>query len=324
MATLSTGALTLLDWAKRRDPDGKTAKIVEMLDDMVWKEGNLPTGHRVTIRTGLPTVYWRLLNQGVPPSKSTTAQVDEGLGMLEAWSEVDKDLAILNGDADAFRLSEAKSFLEAMNQEVQQTLLYGNAGLAPEEFTGLATRYSSLSAGNADNIIDAGGTGSDNTSIWLVAWGEETAHGIFPKGSKAGLIHEDYGETTIEVTAGIAGNRMRALQERYQWKPGIVVKDWRYVVRVANIDVSDLALATPPDLIAFMEAADEVIPNELGRRVFYVNRRVSRYLRKQVRVSVGNGGGITFENFAGKRVMMFDDVPIRRVDQILTTESRVV
>jgi len=331
-ATLSTGALTLIDWAKRLDPDGKVPRIVELLnqrnsilDDMRWIEGNLPTGHRTTIRTGLPTVYWRLLNQGVPPSKSTTAQVDEDAGMLEAWSEVDKDLALLNNNVSAFRLSEAKAFLEAMNQEMAQTIIYGNSGVAGEEFTGLAPRYSAISgAQNAENIVDAGGTGSDNTSIWLVAWGEETVHGMFPRGSKAGLLHEDYGEVTVEVTAGIAGNRMRALQERYQWKAGLVVKDWRYVVRIANIDVSDLAGGTPPDLIGFMEQADEIIPDELGNRVFYVPRRASRYLRKQVRVAVGNGGGLTFENFAGKRIMMFDGVPIRKVDSILLTEARVV
>ncbi len=329
--TLSTGALTLIDWAKRLDPQGKVPTIVELLaqtnqilDDMLFREGNLPTGHRTTIRTGLPAVYWRLLNQGVAPSKSSTAQVDEQAGMLEAWSEVDKDLALLNGNVSQFRLSEAKAFLEAMNQEMAQTVIYGNSGLAPEEFTGLAPRFSAIAgATNAENIIDGGGTGSDNTSIWLVAWGEETVHGIFPKGSKAGLVHEDYGEVTVEVTAGIAGNRMRALQERYQWKAGLVVKDWRYAVRICNIDVSDLAGAAPPDLISMMEQAEEIIPNELGRKAFYAPRRVTRYLRKQVRTSVANGGGLTFENFAGKRIMAFDGIPIRKVDAILLTEARV-
>lgn len=331
-ATLATGALTLLDWAKRLDPDGKVPTIVELLgqtnellDDMRWREGNLPTGHRTTIRTGLPTVYWRMLNQGIPPSKSTTAQIDEQAGMLEAWSEVDKDLILLNGNASSFRLSEAKAFLEAMNQEMASTLVYGNGGLAPEEFTGLAPRYSAIAgASNADNIIDAGGLGSDNTSLWLVAWGEETAHGIFPKGSKAGLVHEDFGEVTVEVTAGIAGNRMRAMQERYQWKSGLVVKDWRYVVRIANIDVSDLAGGTPPDLIDAMEAAEEILPNNLGQRVFYANRRVRRYLRKQVRADVAAGGGLTFENYLGKPALMFGTTPIRRLDALLNTEARVV
>ncbi len=330
MATLSTGALTLLDWAKRLDPDGTVPQIVELLAqtneilaDMSWIEGNLPTGHRTTVRTGLPTVYWRMINQGVPPSKSSTAQVDEQAGMLEAWSEVDVDLAKLNGNINAFRLSEAKAFIEAMNQEMAQTIFYGNGGLAPEEFTGLAPRYSSLSAGNAENIIDAGGSGSDNTSIWLVSWGPETVHGIFPKGSKAGLVHEDYGEVTVEVTAGVAGNRMRALQERYQWKGGVSVRDWRHVVRIANIDASDLLGGSPADLVDFMEQAVEMLPNDTGRKAFYMNRRARRILRRIVRTDVAAGGGLTYENFGGKSILTFDGVPIRRADQLLNTEARV-
>jgi hypothetical protein len=269
-------------------------------------------------------VAWRLINSGVTPSKSTTAQIDEQAGILEAWSEVDKDLIILNGNEAATRMSEARAFIEAMNQEMASTLFYGNVGLAPEEFTGLAPRYSSLSAGNATNIIDAGGTGSDNTSIWLVAWDEETISGIFPKGSKAGLIHEDYGEVTVEVTAGLAGQRMRALQERWQWKAGIALKDWRYVVRIANIDVSNLAGGSPADLIDLIENALEIIPNALGRQVLYMNRTVGRYLRKQERGDVSTGGGITFENVEGRRVMDFGGTPVRRVDAILNTEARVV
>jgi hypothetical protein len=244
---LATNALTLLDWAKRLDPDGKVPVIVELLSqtneilmDMVWREGNLPTGHRTTVRTGLPTVAWRLLNQGVQPSKSTTAQIDEQAGMLEAWSSVDKDLAILNGNVNAFRLSEAKAFLEAMNQEMAQTLFYGNAGLAPEEFTGLSVRYSLSTAANGSHVLKAGGAGADNASMWLVVWGEETVTGIFPKGSKAGLIHEDRGEQVLQNAGGVTGAQMVALVERFQWKGGIAVKDWRYAVRICNIDVSDL------------------------------------------------------------------------------------
>lgn len=330
-ATLSTNTLTLADWASRLDPDGKTAAIVEMLNqsneilqDMTFIEGNLPTGHLTTVRTGLPAVAWRLINSGVTPSKSTTAQITEAAGILEAWSEVDLDLLQLNGNQAATRMSEARAFIEAMNQEMAQTLFYGNSSLAPEEFTGLAPRYSSLSAGNSTNIIDAGGTGSDNTSIWLVAWDPETVTGIFPKGSKAGLQHNDYGEVTVEVTSGVAGQRMRAMQERWQWKAGIALKDWRYVVRICNIDVSDLNTGSAADLISLMERAEEIIPNNLGRRVFYGNRTIGRYARKQIRTSVSNGGGLTFENVEGKRVGEFDGVPFRRVDAILNTEARVV
>jgi hypothetical protein len=332
MAALGTGNLTLADWAKRLDPDGKVPSIVELLnqtnevlDDMQWREGNLPTGHRTTVRTGLPAVAWRLLNQGVTPSKSTTAQIDEQAGMLEAWSEVDTDLLKLNGNEKATRLSEAMAFLEAMNQEMVQTLFYGNGGLAPEEFTGLSVRYATTAGGaaNADNIIKAGGVGADNTSIWLVCWGQETITGIFPKGSKAGLLHEDFGEVTVEMVAGLPGSRMRAMQERWQWKAGIALKDWRYVVRIANVDVSDAGVLNAKTIINAMETATETVPNRLGSPVFYMNRTMRRLLRKQVREGVGGGGGLTFENFAGKRILTFDGVPIRVVDQLLNTEALV-
>jgi hypothetical protein len=327
---LGTGNLTLADWAKRLDPDGKVPTIVELLaqtneilKDMVWREGNLPTGHRTTVRTGLPAVAWRLLNNGVVPSKSTTAQIDEQAGMLEAWSEVDKDLALLNGNVGAFRLSEARAFIEAMNQEMAQTLFYGNGGLAPEEFTGLSVRYASSAAANGSNVIKAGGVDVDNASVWLIAWDEETVSGIFPKGSKAGLIHEDYGEVTVEMTAGLPGSRMRALQERFQWKAGIAVKDWRYAVRICNLDVSLMNAGVTIDIIALMEQALETLPNAMGRKVFYANRTARRYMRKFTRTAVGGGGGLTYENVNGRPALSFGDTPIRLVDALLNTEALV-
>src|ERR1700712_4572078 len=123
MALLTTGQLTLADWAKRQDPNGTVAKVGELLsqtndilEDAVFVEANQATGHRLTIRTGLPQVYYRMINQGVPTSKSTTTQVDEAVGILEARSHIDVELAKLNGATAAFRLSEDQAFIEAMNQ----------------------------------------------------------------------------------------------------------------------------------------------------------------------------------------------------------------
>ena len=161
MATLASGFLTFADWAKRLDPEGKIetniAEILnqtnEILDDAVFVEGNLPTGHRVTIRTGLPSVYWRSVNQGVPRSKSTSVQVDESCGMLEAYSAVDKDLAELNGNTADFRWSEDQPFLESMAQTQAQTLFYGNPGTDPRQYLGLATRYGTISGSNDASLV---------------------------------------------------------------------------------------------------------------------------------------------------------------------------
>ena len=334
MAVLSTGTLTLADWAKRLDPDGKVPVIVELLAqtneilmDMRWIEGNLPTGHRTTVRTGLPSVAWRLLNQGVQPSKSRTVQIDEQSGMLEAWSEVDVDLAKLNGNIAAFRLSEARAFIEAMNQEMASTLFYGNGGLAPEEFTGLAPRYATISgATNGSHVLSGGGAGSDNSSIWLVVWGDQSCMGIFPKGSKAGLIHDDYGEVTVETTAGVGGSRMRALQERWQWKSGIALKDWRYVVRIANIDISNLVAKTSAaDLIELMIKAIHRIPTlSMGKPAFYMNRTVFEMLDIQRRDDVISGGGLTYADVDGVIRPSLRGIPIAKCDALLETEATVV
>lgn len=332
MATLGASVLTLADWAKRLDPDGKVPIIAELLGqtneiltDMLWAEGNLPIGHRLTMRTGLPTVAWRLLNQGVTPSKSTTTQVTEQTGMLEAWSEVDKDLADLNGNVNAFRLSEARAFIEAMNQEMAGTLFYGNSGTAPEEFTGLSPRYSSTTATNGQNIISGGGTGSDNSSVWLVSWSEMACFGLFPKGTKAGLVHEDHGEVTVETTAGIAGNRMRAYQDRWQWKAGVALKDWRYVVRIPNIDISALvAKSSAADLTELMIKAMYRLPTlNFGRPVFYMNRTCLEFLDIQRRDDITSGGGLTWDTVDGKRTASFRGIPIRLVDQLTEAEAQV-
>ena len=331
MPTVGSTVLTLEDWAKRLDPDGKTPDIAELLaqtngilDDMLWKMGNLPTGERVTVRTGLPVPVWRLLNQGVVPTKSTTAQIDEQTGMLEAWSEVDVDLAMLNGNTPAFRLSEAQAHLEGMNQEMAQTLFFGNASLAQEEFTGFATRYSSLTADIGQNILDAGGTGSDNSSVWLVVWGPQTVYGIFPKESMAGLDHKNLGQETVETVAGVGGARMLAFRDRFQWKAGLAVKDWRFAVRIANIDISDLVAGTGADLVEEMIQALHRIPNMyMGRPSFYMNRTCFQFLDIQRRNDVISGGGLKFENVDGRVIGFFRGIPIRKVDQLTEAEAQV-
>ena len=339
MATLATTNLTLADWAKRTDPDGRVPVVAELLsqtneilDDAVFKEGNLPTGERVVIRTGLPTVYWRALNQGIPSTKSTTAQVDEACGMLEARSEVDKDLAMLNGNTAQFRLSEDTAFLEAMNQTQAQTLFYGNPTTEPKSFLGLAGRYSTLTGTIGTNVLDAGGsTATSQSSIFLVCWGDNTVYCPFPKGSKAGLIHEDLGEQTVYDS----GNRMQAYSTRYQWKNGLVVKDWRYVVRIANIESSVLmaqtgdqaTTAVDTNIVNLMARAIYKIPNmSMGRCAFYMNRKIhaglsSMALSKTQNVLAINDGLAQF----GKphAWLSFLGVPLRKCDQLINTEAVV-
>jgi len=332
MATLSTVNPTLLDLAKASDPGGKIADVVEILnlqneilDDMSYMEGNLITGNRTTIRAGLPAPTWRKLYQGVQPNKGTTVQVTDSCGMLEAYAEIDKALADLNGNAAEYRLLEDRAHIEGINQALTSALFYGDESVNPERFTGLAPRFNLLSAGNGENIIDAGGTGNDNSSIWLVVWGPQTVHGIVPKGSKAGLQVTDKGQVTIESIDG-AGGRMEAYRTHYRLDAGLTVRDWRYVVRIANIDKSLLIkdYTTGGDLANLLTRAIELIPNiNAGRPVFYVSRTVRSMFRQQL-VNKVLQSTLTMESIAGRKVVTFDGIPVRRVDALAADEARIV
>ena len=329
---LSAQNPTLLDITRAQDPNGAIAAVAEiltetneMLLDVPFMEGNLTTGHRTTIRTGLPEPTWRMFYGGVQPTKSTRAQITDNTAMLEAYAEVDKALADLNGNTAAFRMSEDYAHLEGMAQAAQQAFIYGNESLNPDQFNGLAPRFNSLTAANGDNIIDAGGTGSDNASIWLVVWGPNTCHGIYPKGLAGGLQMQDLGEVTIENVDGQNG-RMQGYRTHYSWKLGLVVRDWRYVVRICNIDRSELnagATGNSANLPELLFEATERLPSlTAGAPVLYMDRSIRTKLRQQMAAGVKQST-LTIENLGGVRTQMFDEIPIRRVDRLAVDEARI-
>lgn len=341
-----TGAVTLLDMAKAMDPNGKIAATIEllaqsneMLLDMPWLEGNMVTGHQSNIRTGLPLVAWKKLYKGTPPSKSQRQKVIDTCGMLEARSEVDVK-SFIGGDVQSFRLSEAMSFLEAMNQTLQTAIIYESETNNAERITGFAPRYSTLNPAvqSSQNVIDAGGTGSDNTSMYLVCWGKNTVHGIYPKGSTAGLEHKDLGEIDAFDDQN---NRFRAFADLWNWDCGLTVRDWRYVVRIANIDVSDLLAQTGTQaptastaLVKLMVKAQARIPMMgMGKCAFYANRTLKEMmgvaaLEKSQNVlkveEAINQFGTVAPGSVNNGTLKFLGTPIRTVDALLSTEARVV
>lgn len=330
MAILNTTNPTLADFTARMRSDGKIDPLVvelltetnPILEDMTVIEANGFTEHKTTVRSGLPKGTWRELNYGVQPEKSRTVPVKDSMGMLETYAEVDKALADLNDNKAAWRLSEDRAFIEGLNQTMATTMFYGNSSLEPQKFMGLAPRYSDLSAENKRNIIDAGGTGSDNTSIWLVVWGPNTAHSIFPKGSSAGLQSRDLGEHTLNDANG---GQYQGYRTHYKWDLGFTLRDWRYVVRIANIDVSELAEggSSPANLLKLMARALHRVPNlRMGRPVFYMNREVLEAL--DVQSMEKPTLALKTQELEGKFWQTFRGVPLRQTDALLNTEARVV
>jgi hypothetical protein len=317
-----------MDSKKNIDPEivELLSETNEMLADFTIQEANGVTEHTTTVRSGLPAATWRKLNYGVQPSKSQTKQIKDSMGMLEAWSEVDQKLAELNGWSASWRLSEDAAFLEAMSQEMQRALIYGDNTKDPEKIMGLAPRFSTgikSKAENAINVIDAGGTGTDLTSIWLVCWSPRTVFCTFPKGSAAGLKSVDKGLVTKTFEDG---SLLDVLRTKYSWDLGLVVRDWRYVVRIANVSAAmlnaDPTVDGTCDLDDVLSEAIDRLPNlNAGRLAFYMNRRVKSCLRKQFKNAKNVRYGLA--EVAGKDVDRYDGIPIRIVDALAFGESKV-
>lgn len=331
MGILTSTMPTLIDKFSRQDGSQKIMKIVELmakrndiLMDAEYQECNDGSKHKTTMRSGIPEPAWRMFNKGVQPTKSTTVPVLDTTGMMEDYGKVDKALADLSGNADAFRVSENIAKLQGFNNKASRYIFYGNTASEPESFLGLSPRYNDKSAESGANIIDAGGTGSTNTSIWFVTWGEMTTHLLYPKGSVAGFQHKNLGEDT--VTDG-NGGEFQAYRDHFKWDIGMSVRDWRANARIANIDVTQLTRdgATGANIIDLMIDAMYRLDNPdqgEGRTVIYANRTIQSWLHKQAMNS--KNVNLTIGEYGGKKIPEFLGIPIKRVDALLNTEARVV
>lgn len=339
MATLTATWPTLLDVSRAMAPDGSIAQVAEVLqtyndilDDIPWYEGNLPTGHQSSIRTSLPTPKFRLLNQGITPAKTTRGMIVDPCAILENRNHIDVDLAMLNGNTQAFRKSEDDGFIQGFNKTFTDTLIYGDVSTDPEKFNGLAARYYSLTGeANSGQVITAGGaTTGANTSIYLIGWGPNKVFCAYPKGSKAGLQFEDQGIQMVATDT--AGSYMRAYVSWFQWKAGLVVADYRYVVRIANISRAALITAgdatdTSANILKFMSQAYGALPPISGiKPVFYMNQTVLTMLGVKM-MEKGNTFLTMNERMnspisrPGSGVLSFMGIPCRRCDSILNTEN---
>lgn len=352
MATLGTSWLNLIDMEKAKNPKGGIWPVAELLalnnpilDDAIAVEANSGMSHKHSIRTGLPSVTWGAIYKGIPQSKSQRQTIEDTTGFLEGMSSVDKRLLELYPGREAqVRLSEAYAFIESMNQEMATGIFYHNTDTTPEKFKGIGARYNVIGGGGAGNqIIDAGGDDSaDLTSVWFITWSEYATHLLYPQGTSAGIKREDKGEQRV---LDDQGNPYFVKEELFRWHIGLSVRDWRYNVRIANIDIDALRDGTL-DIYALMRSAyyrlhgrrlarpgnkfmpgagDPSVP--IARTAIYMNTDVLEALD----VASTNGRGGSIDNFVrlvpkeieGKEVLTYRGIPIRETDALLNTEEHV-
>lgn len=331
MAVLGDTFVDLIDIYKKQDGKGGDIAVIEILNQMnpilqdaIAVECNKGTTHLHAVRSGLPTVAWGRLYKGIPNDKGRIAQVEDTTGFVEGRSTIDARVLALATNPGAVRLGEATAYLEAMSQEVATRMFYGNTAADPEQFMGFAPRFNDTTAPNGNQIVLAGGTGSDNTSVWFVAWGDNQCQLLYPKGTSAGVQREDMGRQRLTDSDG---NAFYGMEELFTWNVGLAVKDWRYVVRIANIDVSAIKAGTI-DLYGFMRNAyyklqSRRIPG--GKLAIYLNTDVLEALDQLA----GNAGSsdnfvrLTRKEVEGEEILSYRGIPLRECDAIVNDEELV-
>jgi len=329
---------TLAELTKQLDKSGKLAPVGEILtqtnpilDDMPFYEANETSSHTHVVDATLPEGTWRKLNYGIKPVKGTTAQVSETLGLLEGRAECDVVLARMSRDVAKFRMNEDRRFLEGLNQQLADMLFYGSDVTTPEGFLGLAPRYDQIgqpankpgaNTQGMDHVLDLkGSTAGAQSSIWLVGWGENTVFGIYPKGSPAGLERQDLGEIDCRDADG---GVFRGLATHYRIQQGLAVKDWRYIVRIANVEVGAIIDEDAiNNIVDAMLDATNAIPNLGGcRPCIYMNRQVksrlekAMYRKSNLALNMGDIYGV-------KNQVNISGIPIKVSDALLATEDVV-
>lgn len=346
MATLTPGLYTYAEWSARSDPDGKLSTLVNLrsqyngiLQDMLAAECTAGNTFEYTQVVSLPTIGRRSYNQGVPRTLAAAVKQVTTCSEYSDWVTLDASLARLGGNLGERRAQEVFLHTESLTQTIASDLFYSSRTTDPTAFTGLANIYNTVNPSTspiASNVIDGLGTGGDNASMWLVVWGPRHIHTIFPQGLPMGLQHTDMGIFPINDAAG---NQFPAYLDWIQWNLGLAIHDWRFAVRLANIDVSDLTTVSAANLLNYMaqmvmkppvmpagvspvQAADDPRVQMGTRAAFYVNRTV--YLALQQQVTNKTNILLKLEDWAGMTVLTYQGVPIRIVDALLNSETRVV
>jgi hypothetical protein len=337
MATLNDTYYSLADMAKLKAPDGSELNIAEILmqatplmEDMNFVEGNLTTGFKSPLRTELPGSTFVKYYEGILPSKGKKQTVTFGTSRQRALAEIDSDLLDLDNNKAIALMDASVEHIMGMGQDWEDEVLYGT-GANPERIIGLAPTFDHLSASETDigfNVIDGGGVGADNTSIWFIYWGKGNIHGIFPKGSTAG-IHQKMWKPRM-VTAPDGVGKYEAIQILYKFDGGLAIPDWRAAVRIANIDVSELDDAGEstydgaPLINLLIRAYNKFKPQvkAMGKPYIYCNRTVMTALD----LIANNKSTLALSSSRdvdGKPMIDFRGVPIKMAERIIDTEAAV-
>lgn len=321
MAVLTlTDSLTALERVHRSNENADARRIIECLKetneillDAPIAEANERTSNRTVQRTMLPTVEHRVYNQGVRNSASKTKTIHDVICELAAYSDVDMKLVREAANPEEFLSTENASFIEAMGETQSQDFIYGSS-VSGDNMDGFAVRRDTL---DGRHCIGMGGSdASSNTSIYIVKWGMDKAHLIYPKGAAGlGCERKDLGEVTAEMGDG---RKMQVYRNYYSSSYGFTLRNEKALVRLANINPTS---TSGSDIVKAILKAFHFLPSGEGTIAIYGNNDVLSLLDA---ATVDKSNVVyTAEDPWGNDLLKIRNARLRQVDSILTTEAVV-
>ena len=280
-------SLTLLDIAKMNGSDDIVPLIEENMS--VAPEFNgagrtiAGTSYNSLVRDTLPGVGFRNANEGVAGVKSIWSQRLTSTFIVNARIEMDKAVADSSEDGpDAVIAREASGVIKSMMLSLGSQMYYGvattvatSAAASPTKgFPGLVSTYDSTNL-----AVDAGGAGSDTSSVWGVKWGPDALQWVV---GRNGMF--DLSALTTERVLDGSDLPYTAYVRELLTYVGLQQVNKHAVGRIRNIDTGS---GLSDDDIAELLS---LFPVGMTPDALYMNRRSLRLLRSSRTATISSGG----------------------------------
>ncbi len=316
--------VTLVDQLKMVGPDGEVMTVADTLSekneymiDAAMEQANDVFAHQTSVPVSLGQIKPRNINAGAESSAPKLKQVIDQIMLIDVITEVDEELVDNMPDPNKARWNHAKLRLEAAAQEMARIMTYGNRGVDAREIDGFNVRYNDLSLAN---VVSAGATGG--TSVLMIEWGPMKCSMIYPRGAKNAGIEDLPKPQKMRITDS-SNNPFFAYIHQVKARFGVSVIDDRCVQRIANVGVAEnttnnLLTANGMNMLVY---ARNRLPSFGRNAVIYCNRTTKSQF--DIYALDKSNGFYTKEDITGEPLTVFQGIPIRLVEQILTTESTV-
>ena len=310
------GLLTLLDIKKLDAGIG-----FDLIEENVQKAPELRlipaepiagTDIKLSVRTDLPEVRFRKLNQGTPRSKSKYEDRVFSTAVLDHQVAVDRQ--VVRSSLNPVRPLEnhASGAVEAAFRHVGKQFYYG-VGNDELGFPGIIAQM----LDDEDHVINAEGS-SNTTSVFFLHIGRETVQFLFGNGTSINFDEEWKEETVYDGQ----GNPYQALTNWMTGSVGVRVANKHTVLRIKGIGKSSNTLNDDLlyDGLEKFETTSGYTPTHL-----YMTSRSREQLRKSRTITSTPSGGtkstVLFNGLPAPIPTTWEDIPIIITQSISNNEA---